>query len=216
MNQDDKSRFGQLITALAANWRKEFDRANITIYWLGLKDLTFDQVQDAIALALRESKFMPSVAELREFVLGGASNRIQNAWLLLNRTMDTQGPYKSVDFEDKVINAAVRSLGGWVSLFDWKQAEWDRFAFARFEKAYRAFASRPVGIESGARLIGLVEQRNSFQGHSLVSDSPNVYLGAPVAICADYPIGIEHKPDNPDVARIVHRTHATEITGVGK
>jgi len=68
MRETEKQRFAVLIQALGATFRTEVSAAMAEGYWLGLSDIPLSKVQQAVQLAIRESRFMPTPAELRSYV----------------------------------------------------------------------------------------------------------------------------------------------------
>jgi len=81
MTPADRPRFALLIAALVLPFRQDITEMLIEGYWLGLDDLPLADVERAVKRAARESKWMPSVAELRE--LAGAKRRPRwLSWLM--------------------------------------------------------------------------------------------------------------------------------------
>src|SRR5690606_23112013 len=78
------------------------------------------------------------------------------------------GPYKHVDFSDKLINAAVRNLGGWPAfigrLVDAESEKWLRLEFT---KCYATLANSGVSGEMCAALPGLSQA--SVRGGEVVA-----------------------------------------------
>ena len=107
------------VVAMAAAFGKEASEMMIHGYRLGLRDLPAQDIQIAVDRAMRECKFMPSVFELRQ--LAGtmpAESRATLAWASVRDAIGRVGGYASVDFDDAIVNATVRELGGWVKLCD--------------------------------------------------------------------------------------------------
>lgn len=67
MEQSDKRLFMETIRGLAVNYRIEATKPLLQILWLGLADLTAEEFANAAKRALLESKFMPTVADFREY-----------------------------------------------------------------------------------------------------------------------------------------------------
>ena len=65
----DRKEFAGLVAMLAMNFRQEVGETLFEVMWLGLSDLTIAQFRTAAQKAVRKCKFMPTVAELREFVV---------------------------------------------------------------------------------------------------------------------------------------------------
>ena len=116
--------------------------------------LLLPAVQQACYRAIRECKFVPKPAELREFIFGKVEDRGLLAWAdVLKHT--GVGGYAHVDFEDRVINAAIRSLGGWPDFLARLTPRDEKFTRMEFLKSYAAFAASGVSGEICEPLAGL-------------------------------------------------------------
>lgn len=151
-----KQTFITMITMLSSTFRQQLDQPAIDGYWLSLEDLTEDEFKDVCKRALRESKFMPSPAELLAFAgKAGAKAmeaRIAQAWDAVRGAMDKHDYTTSVDF-GPLVNAVVRSCGGWVELCAKSIPDlvWTRKEFARL---YEAFAEKDPASLHGETLRG--------------------------------------------------------------
>lgn len=152
------------VTVLAETFNRKVTETLVQAYSLGLRGLSDEQINEATATALASSRFMPSPAELRELAgQARVSDRAELAWLALEGAMRTCGPYKSVDFDDRTINAVVRSLGGWQQMFEVESKDWE-FYRGKFLKSYEALSRAGVGAEQSAPLLGLFDQENMRNG----------------------------------------------------
>ena len=146
------------VTALCEMFNRRMTDTTLMAYGIGLEGMTDEQIQHAASRAMRECKFMPTPAELREFAgqLTG-TDRATLAWEIALKATSL-GPYQHVDFEDKTINATIRNLGGWVTftgrLTDAESEKWLR---QEFIKAYHVYAKSGVPHESSLPLPGLNE-----------------------------------------------------------
>lgn len=139
--------FAELMISLASVLQATIDAPIIRGYWLALQGISQCDLQKAFALAMCPTDpsygRLPPVGKLRE--LSGGQNPDQQAalaWDLVLQTIKRHGTYASVDFEDRLINAAVRSIGGWRGLgstaedqLDWRRRE--------FLAAYRLSMQTP-------------------------------------------------------------------------
>lgn len=66
MQPQDRSRYFQVMAAMASAFRVEADEVMLEGYWMGLAGLTLAQFERGAVKAMRTAKFMPTVAELRE------------------------------------------------------------------------------------------------------------------------------------------------------
>jgi len=166
-SENDYEAFAGLISALAASFGKESDEAMLTGYWMGLGDMDLSELRAACAKAIRSMKFMPKPAELRE--MGGESNvaeRAEIAFAAAAKAIGSHGKYASVDFDDPVINATIRSMGGWEKVCALKAEELHKWTKKDFIKMYTAHSNVGVSEEAIAYLAGQVERENTSTGHS--------------------------------------------------
>ena len=157
-NQDSET-FAKGMAMLCLNFNRELTDQLIELYWIVLQDLPVDAFKLAVKRALRESKSMPRVAELLSFagLSESSESRAVAAWNDVQRALSL-GPYKHIDFQDKLANAAIRSLGGWPNfLARFGSAEDEKWARHEFIKAYNNFSSG-VSEEACAALPGLAER----------------------------------------------------------
>lgn len=157
MENSNKAAFGLAVGAMLESFGVEATKAILHGYWLGLNDLTISQIETAVSLALRRLKFVPKPFELRELLGLVITNdsRAEAAWSDVHRAIPF-GPYKHVDFDDKLVNATIRNLGGWVTFLDrFQDSESEKWARLDFMKCYKAFANSGVTGDLIKPLAGL-------------------------------------------------------------
>lgn len=176
------ARIAFLVTILAETYRQKISKATIEAYRIGLRDLPIEAIDRAVQAAIRTSRFMPTPSELRE--LAGETSpadRAILAWAALGKAVVRIGPYRSPDFDDPIINATVRSLGGWERVCSLGVEEFDKWLQKDFLRTYEAFARTGVGDEQGAPLIGIAERHNRAIGYDRPQDHAEVRTGLPWA-----------------------------------
>lgn len=147
-----------IVVMFGEAYRQTVSKVTIRAYEIGLEDVSDEQALRAAKMALKKCKFMPSPSELLEFVGGGTDEDIATtAWLEVVDAMPL-GSYKSIDFRDKVINATIRSLGGWPAMFD-KCADAQSESYYRhaFLKTYQSLVSTGINGDAARPLTGLAE-----------------------------------------------------------
>lgn len=134
-------------------------------YIAGLEGLTVEQIESGVNRALKSCKFMPAPAELRELAgeLKG-QDRAVKAWLAFEKAVARIGGYKTVSFDDVVINATVRSIGGWQHCCTMSAHEFDTFLRKKFIDAYDSLYRSGVGEDEAAPLRGDFDQENARLG----------------------------------------------------
>lgn len=146
---DDKIPFSIAMGAMLETFGVQATKPTLLGYWLGLNDLPLESVQQAIALAIRSSDRLPRPVELRR--LAGEQTGEQRAIAAWSDVIVAVplGSYKHIDFADKLINATIRSLGGWPSFLQrLGDAESEKWARLDFLKTYGALAAG--GVSGGA------------------------------------------------------------------
>lgn len=125
--------------------------------WIdGLAGLTTQGIAEALRRFNRESSEYPKPATVRKYAgLEGLTDekRAEIAWGTVRRTILSYGAYYAVNFNDPLVNAAIRNIGGWESLCNTPTDElvWKEKSFVQ---AYVTVAR--TGIGDGRPLSGLV------------------------------------------------------------
>lgn len=158
MVESDKKTFALLIGVMHETFGKAASRPAIEGYWLSLADIEWSSCQRAIHTAMMTCDFLPTPSKIRQIVVGGTDEDIASqAWLDVVKAMPI-GCYKAVSFRDPVINATLRALGGWPSLFDkCSNSQDESFYRHAFVKTYCALSHGRLDGEATAPLAGLAE-----------------------------------------------------------
>lgn len=186
MTNADKEQFSNVIGALAVTFGKEASTALMLGYWMGLKDLDVVQIEAAAEKAIQACRFMPKPVELRELATGTSpESRAVLAWNALNDAVSI-GSYKSVDFDDPLINAVVRTNGGWPAILDKSPDEWDKWFRQSFIKDYMTFYRNGINGDVCRPLPGLSQSgEHDVIGHDGTLTTIN--LEGPVKIKTGLP-----------------------------
>lgn len=156
MDKSDLTKLVQLVACLCESFGRTPSKVTYLAYEIGLSDLSIEAITKAVERALRESRFMPSAAELRELA-GEATkeDRAVLAWTALLKHIHL-GPYKHVDFDDPFTNATIRSLGGWPTFLSrFSGADAEKWLRKEFIDTYRAFHRSGITGEAAKPLPGL-------------------------------------------------------------
>lgn len=185
MLENDRVEFKTMLAALCESFCKEPSAATFYGYWLALEDLDFTDVKRAAVKAMRESRFMPSAAELRQFAgIASASDRALLAWAAVEKAAPI-GSYKSIDFDDPLINAAIRSMGGWPAILDKSQEVFDTFVRKDFLAAHQGYMRAGVDGDACRPLPGLADTGahdvHKIDGtiHQVTADVVRIETGLP-------------------------------------
>lgn len=130
--------------------------------WIdAFSDLSMAQLSDALRRFTKEGSEFPTPAAVRKFAghgEAGIDDRAAVAWACVRRSVRSIGPYDSVSFDDPIINAAIRNMGGWETIcemphdqVDWKAKE--------FVSTYKTIVR--TGIGDGSHLHGITARVNA-------------------------------------------------------
>lgn len=131
------------------------------VMWVdALSDLSVSEVQAAIRKCNREFNGVPTPAVLRSFAPGVVAlsddQRAAVAWRKVRETIGKYGAYYAIDFDDKIIHAAIRDIGGWVNLCNTPHDEmWSKQN--AFLRAYKSVAN--TGVGDSRPLRGVLESK---------------------------------------------------------
>jgi hypothetical protein len=152
--------FRTTIAALHKAFGVEATEASYDGYLMGLADLSVDDLQRAVLLAIRERSVLPKPYDIRKLIGKSSSSedRAVAAWNDVQRAL-RHGCYKTIDFQDKVCNAVIRNLGGWPNFCSrFSGAEEEKWVRQEFLKAYQSFAASGISAELAKPVPGLSEE----------------------------------------------------------
>jgi len=161
----DRPQFRTVVEALCAAFGVEPSEPLLEAYWMALCGLNISDIEAAAARALRESEHMPRPRALIAFIDGlGAEDRAVLAWRSVRQAIGAHGAYASVDFDDPVVNATIRNMGGWERFCHAKVEEFDVWLRKDFERIYCSLVRAGVSCEACAHLPGIHEAQNRALG----------------------------------------------------
>ena len=158
---------------LSASIGKQIAHETLEAWFLILGDLSPEQLQRGIVETLRTHEFggMPAVGLIRKNAsVGmqaiGIDDRAVVAWSSVKSAVATHGAYATVDFDDPIINAVIRSLGGWVRICDTPSGEaFDTWLRKDFERCYETLCKTGVEARLAAPVAGIIDTANSATGY---------------------------------------------------
>ena len=163
----DEAEFGKGMALLIEAFHAEVSELGMHAYWITVQDFSSSDWSLAVRRALRESRFMPRASELRDYAQEISSDdRALAAWDEVRRAISQHGVYQSIDFEDRIINAAIRGMGGWRRVCMLPAEDFAVWGRKEFERQYVTFARRGLSFESeqAAPLDGIIAQQNVALG----------------------------------------------------
>jgi len=155
------------VLALCEAFGRKASPATFEAYRIGLEAIDDQGLARALAAALRTCHYMPSPAELRELSgeLQPAARAIK-AWEAFRSAHARCGYRKSVNFDDTLINATIRNLGGWEAVCLRYEAESASETWLRkdFDRIYAAMMAGGITDGQTAPLRGSIERENALLG----------------------------------------------------
>lgn len=159
MTEDDRSRFAEILTALAETYGEELSAARLRLYFAALQDLDIEQVEFAGEKIAGASRFFPRPVEFREVIEGSAEDRAAVAWRTFLEIAAHSG-YPSLQLADGALAFAIEEMGGYreaVEKIHEASAEMQRAHQKSFEQFYKIGKMRGA---PGKYLLGEFEARN--------------------------------------------------------
>jgi hypothetical protein len=167
-----RQEFAQGIALLTGSVGKPMPDEQLAAWYALLSDLTAEQLRRGIVQTLHTHQYagFPPLGTVRTNALAGtqvsAKDRPLAAWQALLYAIGHVGVYDSPNFDDAIINAVVRELGGWPILCD-TPTEGMQWLEKRFCAIYSALCGANLPEEQTRRLAGTTEITNARNGYSM-------------------------------------------------
>lgn len=114
MHESDDNKFSALMTGLCEAYGYTPTARRVALYKHALADLSYEELRDACARVVRESKFFPTIADLRRHVEPVEDDAALIGWAGLQNAAEAVGSYSSIVLEDGAVGAAVIAVfGSW-------------------------------------------------------------------------------------------------------
>lgn len=122
----------------------------------------------AHALNPEDGRFAPKPADITRHVVGDTGSIAQKAWTQVITAIERVGTYESIVFDDPLIMATVRDMGGWLQL-NTMTNESKPFLQNEFVTRYRGYLNNPptsfpkqfVGLEAAGNSLNGYEEENT-------------------------------------------------------
>ena len=194
MTDKEKSEFMELLISTADLYRQELSSDVVELWWNSLKSFGLVQVKRAFSKHIQDpvkGEWMPKPANIVAKLKGSPEKSALLAWTEVEEAVSKVGLYETVQFANPVINAVIRSMGGWIWLCDqnldepWTQKE--------FERRYLVYSD--VGAVLSEPLPGLLQIQNGrHYRHARELESGTVSCGFQVRMIGEDP-EVRHLPE---------------------
>ena len=143
MQDNDKTRFAEIMLGLAENFSAALTKAGLSMRFDALREFTIDQISAAANKILKNRTMMgmPTVAEFIVAINGGRENSENAASLQVNAVMQQIrqiGSYGQPVFDDPITKKLMSSRWSWRSVCSMTEVELKWWA-KEFSDAYQAF-----------------------------------------------------------------------------
>jgi hypothetical protein len=147
MTADKPIDLKRLLAAFFSARNVSIDADGLRMWLSAFRDLTPEAVATAIDRFNQESTDHPTPAGVRRYA-GAAGltdeQRAQAAWRVVRSAVARYGAYYAISFDDQIIHAAIRSIGGWVNLCNTQHDEL-QWKAKQFVDAYVNVARSGIG-----------------------------------------------------------------------
>jgi len=119
MNKSDKRKFVEVLTSLSDLYDASISENSIQLYWDILQKYSIDEFVLSAKAHASTSKWMPKPSDFidsLESATPSSEEKAIVAWAAVTSSTRSIGGNTSVRFDDPLIHAVIRSLGGWSGL----------------------------------------------------------------------------------------------------
>lgn len=169
MRQEDFNEFKSTLLGIGEVYDKAISKALGDLWWNMFQDVSIEDFKRAVHLHMRDpdnGQFMPKPANLIKQITGTSKEQHQTlhskaeiAWNCVIGEIQRTGSYGSPKLDDGLALAAIKGMGGWVSLCMMTE---DQLVWARkeFISAYQNYSTTPVELLPSS-LPGRVQIENA-------------------------------------------------------
>lgn len=163
MNDGQRKDFAELLTQVYSEYGRDISEFSLNAFWGALRRFDFDAVKHAFSVHYSspdKGAFAPKPGDLIRIIEGGSGDRGLLAWTKVDKAVRRIGPYQSVVFDDPIIHAVIRDMGGWIQLGNVSERDFE-FRGKEFVTRYRGYAETGRTDNFPAKLIGIAESDNT-------------------------------------------------------
>lgn len=178
MKPDDFDRFRDLVAGVHGFYSREVSPFALDVWWNALRAYDLPVIAQAFSLHCVNpdtGQFCPKPADVVRMVGGTTRDAALMAWAKVGEAVSRAGAYRSVCFDDPIINRVLLELGGWPDLCRKPAAELP-FIERAFCDRYRAYRLRGASVPHPPYLVGICEATNALRGYR---SEPPMLIGSP-------------------------------------
>ena len=167
MNSQEKMSFCKLLTGIAEFYSKTLYTNDLDIYWSVLEKYELDKIKQALKLHIvnpKSGQFMPKPADIIRYLEKDDSLKALYGWDKAIAGVRQKGAYKSIEFDDPIVNIVINEMGGWVDFCYKINKDNSPFIANEFQRRYAAYLICPNPL-APEYLPGIFECQNRLNGY---------------------------------------------------
>lgn len=166
MTENDRLPFYERMAVAFGFYGRDVSKSMLEVWFETMRPFDLPAVADALNRHVTNpdnGQFPPKPADLVRLIGGGTQDGALVAWSAVQKAVREQGCYRTINFQDPIINAVVTDMGGWISFGMIEQDELP-FKAREFENRYRGYRQRGE-VEALPALLGIVDRDNMAKGY---------------------------------------------------
>lgn len=141
MVDNDKIQFKEMLAASWGLYDKTLTSGILTLFWESLKKYDIKEISAALSrhtVNPDSGQFAPKPADIVRYIDGSGDDVSLKAWTKVEQVVRRKGVYvEKLVFDDPIIHAVLRDMGGWEQLCASPSEEDFKFRSIEFCKRYR-------------------------------------------------------------------------------
>lgn len=113
MTEDNRARFAELMFGMGETFNEPVSSVRAGAYFDALSDLPIESVEQAVRLAVKQSKFFPKPVELRECITGNQTDEAATEWALFQREVSRTGYTRTPELSAATMETVRVLFGSW-------------------------------------------------------------------------------------------------------
>lgn len=151
MRTEDKTRFAELVTAIAEIYGKSMSQAGLKLWWSALERFSYEQVEAAMTRHSQDAdrgQWMPKPADIVRQIEGTPDDAAMEAWGKVDQAVRRIGYGPHIVFDDPKIHKVLQEMGGFAQFGKATEEEMGylRHAFTKRYASCRDVTGYPAKI----------------------------------------------------------------------